>query len=265
MFLFYVDESGNTGSDLDSRDQPVHWLIAVGVTPSALNDIETEMLTTAVSYFGWQARTADFELHGSDIFSGRKEEYRRLSVDQRVQLYSDLLQLIGQHDCVLFVRGIDKQRHKERAERMGYDPDHPHRLGFMYLVERLDEWLEDQQPRTEIFGTASTTFGLVIADEQKEVDRDVVKGFAMWRMYGTDHGYRARNIKFLIDTVHYVPSQDSWLIQLADCVAFVRNRYGRIWRAKGSDKSAYTKSDEAIVRLWREYCAPHVASERVWP
>jgi hypothetical protein len=32
MYLFYIDESGNTGTDLDAADQPVHWLVSLAVT-----------------------------------------------------------------------------------------------------------------------------------------------------------------------------------------------------------------------------------------
>jgi hypothetical protein len=266
MYLFYVGESGNTGADLDSADQPIHWLVALAVSPPAVMRIETELLGIAARYFGPRARQADFELHGADIFSGRTPDFRRLSVADRVNLYGELLALIGDAGGRLFVRGIDKGQHKQRARRGGYAPDHPHRLGFMYLVEQIDEWLQRQQPADDLFeGPAEPVYGLVVADEQKEVDRDVVSGFAAWRQYGTDHGYRARHIRYLIDTVHYVPSQDSWLIQLTDCVAFVRNRYARIVRDRGYDEAGYTRSDRAIAELWREHCAPHLVSERIWP
>lgn len=266
MYLFYVDESGNTGANLDSTDQPIHWLVAVGVTPAAVMEIETEMLTLAANRFGLEARHPEFELHGAHIFSGRTAPYRRLSVSERVELYADLLALIGRAQAKLFIRGIDKQRHKQRAGEKEYEPDHPHRLGFMYLVEQLDEWLEQSQPPDELFGGAGQPqYGLLVADEQKEIERDVVRGFASWRMYGTDYGYRARHIRFLIDTVHYVPSQDSWLIQLADCVAFIRNRHARILRKYGFDDESYSPSDRAVSQLWREHCLPHVISERLWP
>src|SRR5690606_21480572 len=79
-----VDESGNTEANLDSPDQPIHWLIALAATPAMVTQIETEMLAIAGRYFGLRARAADFEFHGAHIFSGRTIDYRQLSVADRV-------------------------------------------------------------------------------------------------------------------------------------------------------------------------------------
>lgn len=55
MYLVYIDESGNTGANLDSPDQPIHWLIALAATPAMVTQIETEMLAIAGRYFGLRA------------------------------------------------------------------------------------------------------------------------------------------------------------------------------------------------------------------
>ena len=128
----------------------------------------------------------------------------------------------------------------------------------MYLFEKIDEWLQDKSTSENI------CYGLLVADEQKEVARKTVENFAHWR-YAATEGYRSRTIKYLIDTVHYVPSHDSWLIQLADCVAFIRNRYARIMREKGSNLSLYKESDRAVIELWEDYCSPRIKSDLVWP
>lgn len=55
MNLFYIDESGNTGRDLDSVEQPVHWLVGVESTPclrsngSAINSFAPSLQETALS------------------------------------------------------------------------------------------------------------------------------------------------------------------------------------------------------------------------
>jgi hypothetical protein len=264
MHLFYVDESGNTGANLDTPDQPVHWIVAIGVTPVALKAIEADMLALALRTFRSRARAADFEFHGSHIFRGNGDCAGVAPAD-RVRLYDELLSLVGKHDCKLFIQGIDKARHKARAAAHGYVPWHPHRLGFMYLLERIDEWLEEEQPEPTLFGEpAAPLYGLIVADEQKEVDRDIVQRFAFWREAGTDFG-SYRELRYLIDTVHYVPSHDSWLIQLADCVAYLRNRVDRLRRAKGSNRTTYTSAEAAVDRLWRDYCQPKVVREYLWP
>lgn len=257
MRLFYIDESGNTGNSLD-MSQPIHWLVAIGVTPRAVKMIEAEMLSLAVDYFPQRARRPDFEFHGSDLFSGRNE-CKGISPIDRIKIYSELTQLLERYNCAVFVRGIDKQLYQQRAINNNYPIEHPHKLASMYLFERIDEWVEMQQ----VVGR-ETIYGLLIADEQKEVHRDIVENFAYWRDRGT-RGYRAHNIRFLIDTVHYVPSHDSWLIQLADCIAFLRNRRAKILREKGLDVASYTASDQAIVELWQQHCLSCVVNDLVWP
>lgn len=260
LYFFYVDESGNTGSNLDSVDQPIHWLVALGLAPSAVRSVEDSMSSIAQRYFPMRSWEPDFEFHGSDLFSGR-DESRDLSPTQRVSLYDEILNLVPEHDVKLFIRGIDKLRHRDRAMENGYPPDHPHRLAFMYLIERLDEWLEARQPAEG----APAQYGLLAVDEQREMGREIVESFVFWRNWGTDHGYRNRDILYFIDCVHYVPSHDSWLIQLADCVAFMRNRYSRLIREKGHDETVRGASDKAVARLWENHCAPCVVTDRVWP
>jgi hypothetical protein len=258
MRLFYIDESGNTGRHVDAT-QPIHWLVAIGVSPIAVKTIEAEMKSLATQHFPRRARRPDFEFHGAYLFSGRNECNAIAPVD-RIKIYNQLMQLLERHNCSIFIRGIDKQLLQKRAIERKYTAEHPHKLASMYLFERIDEWLERQQIEGQ-----EPVYGLLIADEQTEVDRDIVENFAYWRDNGTQGGYRERDISYLIDTVHYVPSHDSWLIQLADCVAFLRNRYGKVLRDKGFAASLYTDSDRAIVELWKNNRHLCLVNDIVWP
>jgi len=265
MHLFYIDESGNTGAELSSTIEPVHWLCALGVTAAAVHSIEADMLGIAVKYFRRRGQEPDFEFHGSEIFSGRGDA-RLLTVAQRIALFEDIISLVPRHNGRLWVRGIDKPLHKERARLRGYPAEHPHKLGFMYLAESIDSWLEARQPDPLLFpGPPTPVFGLLVSDTQDEVARDLVGRFANWRQSGTDHGYRSRDLKYLIDTVHCVPSEDSWLIQLVDCIAYLRNRVSKIRRAKGVLERNYSPSDREVLRLWTAHCGPSVVDERIWP
>ena len=140
-----------------------------------------------------------------------------------VDLYRQLLSVVPQHNLQVFVRGIHKKRHRNRAVRRRYSPDHPHRLGFMFLVERIDRWLEEIQPDGP---EDRPLYGLLVADEQRSVERDIIESLPHWRESGTDFGFR--KIRYLLDTLHTVPSHDSWLIQLVDCLAYLTNRQHRV-------------------------------------
>lgn len=264
MYLFYIDESGNTGSNLTDPDHPVHWLVAVGVEETQIPHLEDSLSDLAEEVCGYlTARDPRFEFHGSKIFHGGSH-FSDLSPQERVDLYRSVIRLLEEFELPVWVRGIHKQRHHDRAENYGYDPDHPHQLGFMYLVESIDRWLLSQQPDED----ESDLYGLLVADEQKGIERDIIHRFPRWREHGTDHGYKPREIEYLVDTVHTVPSHDSWMIQLADCVAYIRNRE---YRGRREDDGSFVPredldaSGEAVREIYGDICAPQVHEHRLWP
>ncbi len=107
------------------------------------------------------------------------------------------------------------------------------------MVERLEEFLEAQQPAAN---------GLLFADENRERDRSIISDFDSFKEYGTALGYKPREIKQLIDTVHFVKSQDSRLIQLADCSSYLVCRYHNLGMKSPINIAA---SDRAIIRLYQ--------------
>lgn len=265
MYCFYVDESGNTGDNLDDVSQPIHWLLGLAVTPAALQRAEADLLGIAARYCRARAYEAEFEFHGADIYHG-VGEFAGLSPADRIRLYGEVLEIIPRHEMHLFCRGLHKPRHKRRAVEKGYTPDHPQVLAFMYLIEALDGWLDGKQPPSSLTGeVGDPVLGLVVADEDRVLDRTIVEKFSWWRRAGTDHGYRAREIRYLVDTVHYVPSCDSWMIQLADCAAYLLSRMARAQETKGWDESGWSAAEQAVGRLWRTHCHSRVAHQRLWP
>lgn len=272
MYLFYIDESGNTGADLDHEGEPIHWLISVGVRAVDVPAIENALQEIAEEYCFPACMSPDFEFHGGDIFHGRGE-FASLTPDERVRLYESVLDQLAAHDCHIAIRGIHKHRHRDRAAARNYDPDHPHKLGFMYLAEQVDQWLERQQPEPP----EEPALGLLVADEQRSANRAIIERFPAWRDRGTDHGYATREIQYLIDTIHTVPSHDSWMIQLADCVAFIRNRWRKISTRMQEEHpldwvlnrdaviGELDRGEEAVRQLYEGRIEPSVYFDRVWP
>jgi hypothetical protein len=255
MYLFYLDESGNTGLDLSSTVETVHWLVVLGATAHQVCGIEGDIRALADSYFGLRPGTPAVELHGAEIFGGRGVA-RTLAPARRVNLFVDVLGLLDTHDVHLWVRGIHKARLRERSRAQREDPEHPSILAFRDVVAALDLWLRVHQqapgaPRTG----APDRLGLLVSDQQDEVSRALAAEFAHRRDTG---------IRSLIDTVHYVRSRDSRLIQLVDCVAFIRNRYEKNLTKCGGDEERFGQSEAAVATLWKEHCLPRVVDSRVW-
>jgi len=51
MYLFPTDESGNTGWNLDSLDQPIHFLLALGIHEDKAREIDLALFRIALDYF----------------------------------------------------------------------------------------------------------------------------------------------------------------------------------------------------------------------
>lgn len=250
MIIFFVDDSGNTGTKLDHPIERIHWLVAVAIDESLVRDIDRALYECCCRHFDAKnASLPGFEVKGSDLFGGRGWA-EQMSPAKRIECYNEILGLLAPHHARLFVRGINKPAYAARSAKWTQKPQAPYDRAFQYLVERIDEWLE---------GLPTQTRGLMVADEQQEAGRRMVHQFNQWAHQGTSSGYKARPIVRLLPALHYVRSVDSRMVQLADCAAFVRNRVAKI---AGQPKNA---SDEAVLGLWAQHCASLIIDDRVWP
>jgi hypothetical protein len=125
-----------------------------------------------------------------------------------------------------FLRGLDCVRHLARYST----PWPEHEVVLQHMLERLDEF--GQQLGEQI---------LVIADEIDDPNRHRAN-LHDFRITGTP-GYRSSQLLNILDTLHFVPSQHSRLIQAADLVAFLRRRRTTVVETN-------PKQAQAIERLW---------------
>jgi hypothetical protein len=207
MWLFYIDESGNTGTRLDDPDQPIHYLIALGVHESKVNALETEFRHVVETLFGEDIWRNSFEIKGQALRKGSAGYLKSITIDQRVELVRNLLALVGLFDGKIFYTGIEKTKYK--------DGRHPHREAFLHTVFQLDEWLEKQIP---------AQLGLLVADEQHELEQRLIDDIIAGKRHPRPEERKKPMVTSILDGVHLVRSSNSVLIQLADLVAFTINR-----------------------------------------
>ena len=202
MWLAYVDESGNTGRRLDDPDQPIHWLVAV-LAPEQ----HVLPLTHAVEALVSQHRTDALvpELHGSALFSG-VGAWSGVAPAKRVAIYDEALSLLARHDCVVAHASIDKTK-----LTAGTSPrTTPHLLALQFLVEKLDAYLVGQiDPLRQR--------ALLVADETQEHEAFAIGVVAGMQASGAGI-VAGRVVDRVIDTVHFVRSEDNRGVQLADLV-----------------------------------------------
>lgn len=220
MRLAYIDESY-------TRD--FHFIAAVVV-----DDASAPALHQALGEVAEKARqaylpqeAAPLELHGQPLFQGAKEWAPiKHQIRALISVYEQAMQAIGGQDVQLFLRGLDCQRHRARYA----DPWPEHEVVLQHLLERLND-----------FGRSLDEQVLVIADEIDDPNRHRAKLHA-FRLDGTP-GYRSSRLDNILDTIHFVPSQHSRLVQAADLVAFLHRRRTTI-------KEPNPRATAAVERIW---------------
>jgi hypothetical protein len=167
---------------------------------------------------------------------------RRDGAAERIELYGELIDLVARFRAHLIWEGIDKPRLAARYR----DPMHPHKLAFIYLIEQVEMFLRKQR-----------AYGLIVSDEEKEVEQQLVEDLSRYKEMGTMFGHTPRDLRSIVDNVHWVKSHNSRLMQLCDCCAYLCQRYHR-------DRDKDTASARAVQELW-ERVEGRVWRGRVWP
>lgn len=199
MLLAYVDESYN---------EERYWIAALlcdNDSAAGLVNALDQLVFDAAAAFGVRR---DAELHGHDLFHA-KRDWKPMAGKTRalVGVYQKACEAIGASSAEIIVRGIDLAAQRARYSHVR----HPHSV----VLEHLLECIHDR-------AKARDEYALVIADEidQAATYQDVlIRG----RRHHTT-GYRATKLDRLVDTIHFVPSRSSRLVQAVDLVAFLHQR-----------------------------------------
>jgi len=212
VYLGFLDESGNTGSKLDDPDQPVHWLAAVLVpenNASALSHHLDDVVRLALPH----APTA--EVHAAELHHG-DGPWRGASPSDRVKVVDEFLDALTLHQCSVFHASIDKARLAQKYT----NPGSPHLLAFQFMCEKIQEFLTGQTDELR-------KRALLIADETHEHERYALHQFRRQQV-GEGGVVSGPATDRLIDNIHFVRSEDSRAVQLADVVAYSLNRHSRL-------------------------------------
>lgn len=234
MKLIYIDESGNTGTRSDDSLQPFHLIAALAVDDFKVRNIEADLRTLGLKHFGDVSRNKDFEFHGYEIHKGKGRYFSKLNVEQRIALMDDLLNVLKSYNIQIIYSMIDKMANKSKL--------HPHQLAFLFLIERVEDYLAREN-----------SLGLLIADENRDIEQRLIDDLERFKTFDTGFGDRPTRVAHVIDSLHFVKSHNNNLIQLADIVAYVLLRGKKVqaeltekWRLQTTsltDKNALTWLD----------------------
>lgn len=223
MYLCYIDESGNTGSNLKDAHQPYLVLVALMLPPEKIKEVESDLRLLGYKYFGAESRNTDFEFHGDAIYNGRKKNkyFHKLPQDKRLEILDELVNITIKHDSIrIGYVAIEKEKY--------YGKLHVQQTAFQLIVEKIEERLQGYL----------NSYCLLIADEQDELEQRLIDDLDHFKQHGTSLEHRSIQVDRIIDSVHFVKSKNNYLMQLTDVICYLVR--------KGKE------SEMKLISAWKE-------------
>jgi hypothetical protein len=204
MHLLYVDESGKSGP----RDFTQPWYVLGGlILPEEKWTAVERDLNEAIEVVVPAPRPDDWELHMS-LIAHRKKHFSAMSETDRFALVDAVFDVMECHDLKLIFVAIDKELHQKKYAR----PKSVENVAYMLMLERFNYCVGRQG-----------AIGLVVADEQKEVELSTRKAHSRYRRDGTGMS----QIEHVIETPFFTPSHWSRPLQMIDVATYYVARHLR--------------------------------------
>lgn len=231
--LVYIDETGSVGRA--GKGQAYLTVVAAIIDESMVQPLRQGLFETAMRHLGWVPE--GFEFHGQEIWNGTGH-WSGKTPEQLLAAYADVLRLLDQCDVDLAYASIHKANLHVRYD--GGADENAYRLALQFLLEKID--------------TYSPALKVVIADEAKEQQLRAVAMLQQMQEWSWGGEVPGRQLRTIIDSLHFVPSHQSAGVQMADLVGFVLQRS----RRREPHANAQARRDEMMamvndhVRTWRE-------------
>jgi hypothetical protein len=199
----YIDETG-----ADGKKQPILTLAAVLVDEEMVQPLSEGMRKVALDHLG--RLPPDFEFHGKDVWHGKGYWSGKPYADL-IAAYEAAIALLGTCNISVAHSSIDKP--KLSARYGGAADANAYVLALQFLLEKVDRVVLGRK--------------VLVADEAKEHELRAVKMVADMQEWVGGGVVPGRKLKTIIDSLHYVSSQASSGVQMADLVAFILQRRRR--------------------------------------
>src|ERR1035437_2924829 len=109
MHLIYLDESGQTGTNLRDTVQPVFVLGALVVPESVWLALEKDLQAAIEKSFP-APRPEDFEIHATEISNTRNGSFKQFPIAHRLAFRDESFRLAHKHALKFIYRAISKER-----------------------------------------------------------------------------------------------------------------------------------------------------------
>lgn len=191
MKLIFFDESKN------DPEYPFYHLGGICLDDSILLDVEDKIQKIASDVFGTSELSAATEFHAAEIYHRKKNFKAWGNFGERLDVLKRFIEILSRDDVYLIDIQINCAllHSEQKAEE----------IAFMFLCERANDLVR-----------ARKSVGMLIGD--RESDQHAARcatTLSAYRAQGTDFAF-GREIKNLVDSVHFTHSHLSRFLQLAD-------------------------------------------------
>ena len=215
MHFFYLDESGDTGLNLQDANQPIMVLGGISLRDEGWNATHAAMTEILDAYFGGPP-PAQFELHAKQLLAPNGEgPFAGHPMDQRSGLARRLLELLRERKHGTHYFAINKQAMVGTACAYPacFDLKAPYLVAFDYLITYINWQVKER--------LGSTARGLLVFD-RKEQFHTAVEAITQERRFG---GAQAHRVKWIVEVSYAVDSFKNPMIQLSDLVSLCVRRF----------------------------------------
>lgn len=211
MKLFYLDDSGSSGLNLDDKEQPLFVLGGIVIDDSQWRKVEQEVQSLKDTY-----GIGECEIHALEIANG-KGAFKDWSYDKKQEFITKCLQLIPKLGLTAIHFNVVKSNYKRYFERFSKAHQQmvkipPYIIAYSYILQIAERYLQAQKAN-----------GILIADEQDThlIANDTLKVL---------RAINEPEIKVfrIVEKSFFTSSKDSNLLQLADIFVYYVKRYYEI-------------------------------------
>lgn len=209
MYILYADESGNTGTDYDNKEQPIFVLGGFIVEDKKWHKINTIFNTEKIKI---SPLLEHFEIHANELFnSSKKSIFDKNDWKENLKIIEQLVNLILSLDISFQYIAIDKKYFKHSINSIFKNPIKidPYVYSFGLLYNKFSNYICSQKQK-----------GLIFLDDILSIPEKLAPLYPVL----------SKNNTSIIENAMFLKSQNTNFIQIADIYSFYVNKYFSIQR-----------------------------------
>lgn len=223
MYILYADESGNTGTDYDNKEQPIFVLAGVLIQDAIWHEINNYFNKRKIEIL---PILQDYEIHTNELFnSSKKSIFNQFNWQDNFKTMEKLIDLILELDITVNFIAIDKKQFKKSVCNTFKNSIkiEPYIYSFGMMYDLVSNSLLQQKDK-----------GIMFLDDILTIPS------ALHNIYPI----LSKNNSTMIEEAMFLNSKNSNFIQIADIFAFYIEKYFSI--SNGYKKYSAIKEEHCM-------------------